>query len=289
VVDMLLDAGADIDARDVDHRATPAEWMLDRSRGAGRYDLARYLVDRGASVDIFLAAALGLTEQARAMVEREPALLDVQIGRGRYAEAKPSSFHIYFWTIGSYRGALEVAAQFGHEETLAAMLPMATPVQRLRLVCRRADVDAAQELLREYPTLLQSLSALDQRALVDAAWNADAPAVALMMTLGFDPSVTGQDAGTALHCAAWQGSAECVAAILAHDTGRALVHTTEVHHGHTPLGWCCHGSLNGPRHGDFAQVARLLLEAGAKPVAFDASDAVESLLAEWMQGDATAS
>ena len=30
VVDMLLDAGADIDARDIDHRATAAEWMLDR-------------------------------------------------------------------------------------------------------------------------------------------------------------------------------------------------------------------------------------------------------------------
>jgi ankyrin repeat protein len=57
VIDMLLAAGADIEARDVDHRATAAEWMLDRTRGAGRYDLARYLVDRGASTDIFLAAA----------------------------------------------------------------------------------------------------------------------------------------------------------------------------------------------------------------------------------------
>jgi len=28
VVDLLLDAGADIDARDVDHRSTAAEWML---------------------------------------------------------------------------------------------------------------------------------------------------------------------------------------------------------------------------------------------------------------------
>src|SRR5688572_15370827 len=31
-VDLLLNAGADIDARDVDHRSTPAEWMLDKKR-----------------------------------------------------------------------------------------------------------------------------------------------------------------------------------------------------------------------------------------------------------------
>ncbi|HEX9106498.1 MAG TPA: hypothetical protein VF832_04710, partial [Longimicrobiales bacterium] len=43
VADMLLAAGADIDARDVDHRSTPAQWMLDCRRGAGRYDLAAYL------------------------------------------------------------------------------------------------------------------------------------------------------------------------------------------------------------------------------------------------------
>jgi ankyrin repeat protein len=28
VVDLLLEAGADIDARDVDHRSTAAEWMI---------------------------------------------------------------------------------------------------------------------------------------------------------------------------------------------------------------------------------------------------------------------
>src|SRR5690606_40205170 len=65
VVDMLLAAGADVDARDLDHRSTPAEWMLAREQGAGRYDLARYLVEQGASTDVFLAAALGLTDRVQ--------------------------------------------------------------------------------------------------------------------------------------------------------------------------------------------------------------------------------
>jgi hypothetical protein len=122
VVDLLLSAGADIDARDSDHRATAAEWMLDRTRGAGRYDLARYLVDRGATADIFLVAALGLTDRARTMLEREPALLDLRTGRGAYGERPPSSQHIYFWTIGDGRSPLDVAAQFGQDATMQAML-----------------------------------------------------------------------------------------------------------------------------------------------------------------------
>ncbi len=281
VVDILLDAGADINARDVDHRATPAEWMLDRTGGAGRYELARHLVERGASADIFLAAALGRTDDVLAMVAQDPALLEMQTGRGRYAEVPPSSSHIYFWTIGRHRGPLDVAAQFGHDDTLAAMLPFATRLQRLRLACRRADSDGAHALLREYPKLVETLAAEDQRAITDAAWDADAPAVALMLTLGLDPATKGHDSGTALHCAAWQGSAECVAAILGYESGRALLAKPDTHHQSTPLGWCCHGSLQGPRGGDFVNVARLLLEHGATPDAFEASDAVEELLAGW--------
>ncbi|MFL5630444.1 MAG: ankyrin repeat domain-containing protein, partial [Gemmatimonadaceae bacterium] len=84
VVDMLLAAGADIDARDVDHRSTAAEWMLEQKRGAGRFDLARYLVERGASADIFLAAALGLSDRVRTMLQGNPKLLDLRTGQGAY-------------------------------------------------------------------------------------------------------------------------------------------------------------------------------------------------------------
>src|SRR6185503_19260607 len=66
IADMLIDAGADLDARDVDHRSSPAEWMVDRTvpPADSRIELAKYLVERGASADIFLAAALGLTQHA---------------------------------------------------------------------------------------------------------------------------------------------------------------------------------------------------------------------------------
>ena len=264
VIDLLLNAGADIEARDVDHRSTPAEWMLRQSRGAGRYELAQYLVMRGAHADIFLAAALGLTERAVALLQSNPELLDEQTGRGRYAEVPPSSFHMYFWTIGGNRSPLEAAAQFGHDDTLAAMLPFATPVQRLRLACRRTDAESARALLGEHPSLVASLDAREHRAITDAAWDGDAPAVTLMLELGFNPATPGHDAGTALHCASWQGSAGAVAAILNVPAGRALMAVRDAHHQSTPLGWCRHGALHGPRGGDFAEVERLLLQHGAQ-------------------------
>ena len=83
VVDLLLDAGADIDARDVDHRSTAAQWMLGDGAGSPRWELARYLVERGATADIFLAAALGLTDRVRAMLEADPSLLRLRHEHGR--------------------------------------------------------------------------------------------------------------------------------------------------------------------------------------------------------------
>jgi ankyrin repeat protein len=286
VIDLLLAAGAEMDARDVDHRATAAEWMLDRTRGTGRYELARYLVERGASADVFLAAALGLTDSVRAMLQANPGLLDLRTGRGAYAEQRPSSYHIYFWTIGDSRSPLDVAAQFEHQETLDAMLTFATPLQRFHFACRRGDEARARSLLREHPGLIDSMTPIDHRAITDAAWNGDARAVALMLELGFDPRTPGHDSGTALHCAAWEGSATTVAALLRHREAPALVAIRDANYGATPLGWCCHGSRFGNASHDHAGVARLLLEAGARPGAdtSEASPSVEAVLAAWGAG-----
>jgi ankyrin repeat protein len=124
------------------------------------------------------------------------------------------------------------------------------------------------------------LSHEDHRALADAAWEGNAPAVALMLELGFDPTVTGHDAGTALHLAAWEGSAEVVGALLRHPAGRALIAIRDGHYGGTPLDWCCHGSLHGNTSHDHAAVAGLLLDAGASPdiETREASAAVQAVL-----------
>jgi ankyrin repeat protein len=280
VVDLLLEAGADIDARDVDHRSTPAQWMLDGRRGAGRFALAQYLVKHGASADIFLAAALGLADRVHKMLESNRDLLDLRTGRGEYGEKPPSSYHIYFWTIGDGRSPLDVAAQFGQRETLEVMRAFTTPMQRLLSACRMGDEKSARALVREHPDLTAAMRPEEHRAITDAAWHGDARAVALMLELGFDPRTPGHDSGTALHCAAWNGSAATVSALLRHPDARTLVSMKDARYGATPLGWCCHGSLHGNCSHDHAGVARLLLAAGARQGkdTSDASPSVRSVL-----------
>ena len=281
VVDLLLAAGADMDARDVDHRSTAAQWMLGDDPTSSRLDLARYLVDRGASADIFLAAALGLTDHARLMLESDPSLLQLRTSQGEYAEKPPSSFHIYQWTIGPNLSPLQVAAKFQRDETLAVMERFASPEERLLLACHRGDDDAARAIVAAHPGIVERLGPVDRRALTDEAWAGNASAVELMLALGFDPSVpsgSGPTGGNALHCAAWQGSVDCVAAILRRPAGRALLEVREPTYGGTPLSWCSHGSANcGDLRADHAAVARLLIAAGAR---------VDPDMADWEGSDA---
>ncbi|HJU90757.1 MAG TPA: hypothetical protein VJ672_15310 [Gemmatimonadaceae bacterium] len=284
IVDMLLDAGAALDAKDIDHRSTPAQWMLDRRRGAGRYELAGYLVERGATSDIFLAAALGLTDRVRHMLRSQPTLLDLRSTQGEYAERPPSSFHIYMWTLGPNLSPLQVAAQFEQAEALEVMLEAATPAQQLVFACRRGDTARARALVASHPRIIDSLGIRDLRALPDAAWEGDTPAVELMLELGFDPLTPGHDGGLALHCAAWQGVPSCVAAILRHPSARTLVERRESTYGGVALDWCLHGSQHcGDPRSDHATVARLLLEAGSPmPRSVEAaSPAVRAVVEGW--------
>jgi ankyrin repeat protein len=286
VVDLLLQAGADIDARDVDHRATPAQWMLERRRGAGRYELARYLVDRGASADIFLAAAFGWTDRIRELLQADRSLLDLRTSQGEYGEKPPSSYHIYFWSIGDSRSPLDVAGQFDQPEAVAVLLEFASPLQQFLFACRSGDADRARALASTHPDLVAAMPGEAHRSLADAAWSGASGAVRLMLELGFDPRVTGHDAGTPLHLASWEGSPESVAAILEHPEASSLVAIRDAHYGATPLGWCCHGSLHGNRAQDHPRVARLLLEAGAvlDDPAPEASTAVRAVLEGFSDG-----
>ncbi|MGH7448453.1 MAG: ankyrin repeat domain-containing protein, partial [Longimicrobiales bacterium] len=259
-------------------------WMLERRRGAGRYELAHYLVQRGAHADIFLASALGLAARVRTLLEADASLLEQRTGQGEYGERPPSSYHIYFWTIGQNLSPMQVAAQFEQHETVDVMREFATPRQRFLHACAQAHAADAKRLLREHPALMRELSAEDQRALADAAWAGEVAAVGLMMELGFDPAVRGHDGGSALHCAAWEGSVGCVAAILRHERGRALINERDPHYGGTPLGWCVHGAANcGSPIADHAGVARLLLDAGAEsvPVGDDVPESARAVLRDY--------
>lgn len=286
VVDLLLAAGADPDARDVDHRSTAAEWMIgDMNSPAPRIELAKYLVERGASADIFLAAALGLTERARELLEADPTLLNLRTSQGDYDAKPPSSNHIYTWTLGANLSPLQVAAERGQGETLAAMEMFASPSERLLLACHLGKQDQARVIARDNPGIVQQLGPVERRALADEAWAANVPAVEIMLGLAFDPAIERLAAGNALHCAAWEGSVDGVSAILAYPSGRALIDSRDSAYEGTPLSWCCHGSRScGNPLADHGAVARLLIAAGApanpEMLEWDCSEGMRTALAE---------
>ena len=76
VAALLLDHGARIDARDEDHDSTPAQWRIGESP-----DVARFLLERGAKADIFMAAALGDLALAERLVTEDRGCLAHRIGK----------------------------------------------------------------------------------------------------------------------------------------------------------------------------------------------------------------
>src|SRR5215471_5252619 len=101
----------------------------------------------------------------------------------------------------------------------------ATTTDRFLSACRRADRAQADQLLEDDPGLLGRLTDEERAAIFRAAEHGDTAAVNLMLDLGFPLQTRGDDGGTPLHAAAYNGSSQTVRLLLdrgadieAHDT-----------------------------------------------------------------------
>jgi hypothetical protein len=267
----LIDRGAVLDTRDVDHESTAAQYLVREAP-----EVTRLLVDRGAWFDIFIAVGL----RDHALIDRalaaDPDALDHRTGQGPYSvahdgkrAATPAQLagrrgDIYRWVFDHHVSALDVAASLRYDDVVDHLLRAASPVQRLLAACARADRTQAEAVLAAHPRVVAELPTADARLIADRAFANDTEAVRLMLDLGFDPRVIGPDQADALHWAAFHGNTEMARALLGHDPA---IGVREAAHGGTPLDWCLYGSLAGwsCRRGDFATTVRLLLDAGERP------------------------
>ncbi|HUL73778.1 MAG TPA: ankyrin repeat domain-containing protein [Vicinamibacterales bacterium] len=270
IASYLLDHGADIDARDVDHESTPAQYLV---RDAP--DVVRLLVGRGAWFDIFIAAGL----RDRALIERclddDPLALDHRTWHGKYTVAhtgrRPATRDeigdrrgdIYRWVFGHNVSAIDAAVMLGDDDIVDWLLQRASPPQQLIAACGRADRAAALAVTRAHPGLAASLTPDQMRLIADKAHANDTAAVALMLEAGFDALARGVDRWEPIRWAAFHGNAEMVRLLLPH---RAPLNVPDPTYGGTLLGQCIYGSLHGwhADSGDFATTARLLIEAGER-------------------------
>lgn len=137
----------------------------------------------------------------------------------------------------------------------------ATPFEKFCAACGRGDLEAAQQLRADNPSMFDQRSDAERRILHNFAVAGQADAIDTMLRAGIPSSELGVDGETPLHNAAWHGWVDVVRVLLEHKAALEVVETT---YGCTPLGWAAHGSDNWPNpKGDYAAVVRLLLDAGA--------------------------
>ena len=259
IAELLLSHGADIDARDVDHESTPAQYLV-RSHP----DVARFLVARGAHTDILLAAALGDLERVRGLLDADPDTIRCTVSEKYFPKRNfHAGGHIYTWTLGQGKTAHSVAREFGHDAVFRLLIDRTPDPLKLALACELGDDEAFAALLHSRPDLARTLGDEERRKLPLAAQNNNAAAVRMMLAAGWPVGEVGQHGATALHWAGFHGNAEMARAILPH---QPPLEAREKDYGQTPLGWTIYGSLNGwhAERGDYAGVLELLLDAGAK-------------------------
>jgi ankyrin repeat protein len=256
---LLLDHGADLDARDVDHESTPAQWML-----KDRPDIARFLVQRGCRTDLLLAAALGDAALVRQHLDADPDDIRVRVSEEFFPKINPKAGGtIYEWTLGGYASPHEVARQFGHEEVFRLLMERSPDDVKLIAGCWTGDEPTVKSLLQKHPKMVASLSADYCGQAARAARNNNLPAVRLMLAAGLPVDALGQHRATALHWAAFQGNAEMTQEILRYHPPLEL---TDADFKSTPLGWAIYGSEKGwpYEQSDYARTVELILQAGAK-------------------------
>ena len=267
VAEFLLASGADIDALDVDHESTPAQYMLrvDQKRHypRDRQDVARYLVSRGCRTDILMAAALGDADLARRHLDADPRCIRMNVSEEWFPKRNPrAGGAIYIWTLGAHRTAHSVARDFGHEDIFQLSMDRTPEDLKLALACELGDEAVFHEFLSKHPGAAKTLSEADERKLPNAAQHNNTQAVRLMLDAGWPVDTPGEMGAAALHWAGFNGNAGMAREILRFHP--ALELKSREHEG-TPLGWAIYGSGNGWRSdtGDFAATVRALLEAGA--------------------------
>ena len=262
-VELLLEHGADVDARDDDHQSTPAQWRIGDSP-----ETVQLLLQRGATPDIFMATALGDLQLARKIVGADPDCTSYRIGNNR-GPFPGIGFQgrggtIYQWSLGFNLSPHEVALKRGHRDVYEFLLDKTEPRAKFLVGCTSANRALAESVAADHPQIVRTLDEEDHALLAKFCWetNKNIETVRLMLDLGFPVDQPEPNHGfMALHNAAWCGDPDLVRLLL--DRGHPP-DSRDPDYGSTPIGWAVHSCLEAKRHpeGKFAEVVELLLLSG---------------------------
>lgn len=261
VMDWLIERGADLEARDLDHASTPLQWQL----GARKTDAARELVKRGARVDIFAAVILGDLSLVERVLAEQPAAIRARVNSTGYDLApKADGSHMYVFTFNAAGlSPHQAALAYGYDEIFKYLTEQSPPDVQLLAYCAQANEKAAQIIAEANPDFVAQMPEADRRQFIYAAWTNQVEAVRLMATLGFDLHIYDDDRMTPLHAAAFHGFADVIAVLLDADAEPPLAWLNS--YGGAPLSTCLYGRQHSWRDdGDFRASIKLLVEAGSE-------------------------
>ncbi len=257
---LLLERGAEIDARCIDHGSTAAEHLI-----VAGTEVPRFLIARGASCNVFLAAALGDVHLVARALKEDPAAATRRIGRDPYVAVSDDwGGTILQWTLGFDATPHDIAKQRGHHEAYRVLMKNSDEVTRLLTGCWCEDDDVLErlDLSCDVMGIVAGLADEDRELLPIAAWNGRLGTVRRFLDLGLDPHVPGPEDSTAIDRASFRGWAEVVELLLERDSDPPLSRRNRF--GGTPLSACIHGAKAFVSPGsDHLRTARALVDAGA--------------------------
>ncbi len=262
----LVEAGAALNDAANDHELTPLGWAV--CLGEHR-DVADYLINQGAPVDIFSAVAMGRTDLVRQIVEADPAQLERPMAECE-ARRRPLHLAVMKNRPGVVKLLLELGADASARDAngltpLAMLRGDANPALREVLIkdagglgffeaLAAEQFDLAERMLREQPARLKP-GGSDDQALYRAASQGLTPAVHWLIAHGADVNGRTPDDchQTVLHAAAGDDKLDVIAALLEADADPTL---RDDRWNATAAGWAGYGNQK--------QAEALLREAEAK-------------------------
>ncbi len=256
MVDLLVSRGADVNARDVDHLSTPAQYnVLDVS-------VVRRLLHHGAAPDIFMAASLGDVDLLTHCVEADGHCVEARLGSGSWSNSAGGP--IYLWRLGHDATPLQVAYGRGNSTFVDALLSFSPSHIVLQSAIWRGDEVEARKISETGKSAAAVLKTLDPSIMTRAAWANNVDAVRLLLSFEFDPHVTGVHESTPLDRAAFHGYEQVVALLLERDPDPPIHKKNEF--GGTPLTACIHGAVYGWETGHprrYPETVKRLIDAGS--------------------------
>lgn len=252
IVDILVEAGADLDARDIDHESTAAQWRI-KNR-----EVLERLVHHGASTDIFIAVALDNPDLIAKHLLQDPAALLRKADKPGNDLLRPQApgAPIYVYEVGPIL-PMQFAAHLGNMRAFDFLFEKSPPHLKLLGAAWKGN----RELAFQYQDEVKHLSKENMAMLSGAARHRAKDLMVLMLELGFDINVQDHEGMTPTHWCAFHGWREGMEIALQYKPSIELKNN----YGGTALGTLCYGSLNGwYTDGEFAACAQMLINAGAE-------------------------